>query len=68
MLTYILGITERANKGITNRGRFKVFQIGAKRLQIGPGISIRSKEISNRVRDHKSRHELRIGAKQKVLF
>ena len=62
MLTYILGITKRGNKEITNRGRFQGLQIGARgitnkgslrdfkmeqeKLQTGT-------EISNRGRDQK---------------
>ena len=69
MLVYILGITKRVNKGITNRGQvsgttkrgkrdykqgqLKGFQIGTKRLQIGAGISNRDKKISNQGRDYK---------------
>ena len=30
MLAYVLGITKRANKGITNRGRFYGLQIGVR--------------------------------------
>ena len=39
MLAYILGIT--------NRDSLRDFKIGAKRLQIGTGISSRGKDISN---------------------
>ena len=54
MPAYILGITKRGNKGIANRGSLKdfksvqkdwkleqVFQIGAKRFQIGTEITNR---------------------------
>ena len=52
MLAYILGITKRGNKGITNRGSFRNFksgqndyksgqgfQTGAKRFQMGTAIT-----------------------------
>ena len=36
MLAYILEITKRGNKGITNRGRFRDYKTtGQKGLQIG---------------------------------
>ena len=78
MPAYILGITKRGIKGITNRGRFqglhigaqrdykkgelKGFQIGAKRLQIG------EREIANWGRDFKSGKGLQIGTEQLALM
>ena len=64
MLVYILGITKRGNKGITDLGRFyrlqvratgitnrrslKDFKLRKKRLQIGSVVLNQGKEISNR--------------------
>ena len=46
MLAYLLGITKRGNKGITNRGRFY-------------GLQIRARKITNRgsFRDFKLREK-----------
>ena len=64
MLVYILGITKRGNKGITDLGRLyrlqvratgitnrrslKDFKLRKKRLQIGSVVLNQGKEISNR--------------------
>ena len=79
MLAYILGITKRGNKSITNRDRFQGLQIEARgitnrgslrdfksgeKVQIGAEISNRGKEISSRGRDYKSGQGLQIGSEQ----
>ena len=59
MLTYILGITKRGNKGITNWVKFEGLQIGARgitnwgkkdykprqKFQMGEGITARCRTI-----------------------
>ena len=80
MLAYILGITKRGNKGITNRGRFQGLQIGArgitnrgslrdfksgqKNYKSGQRLQIEAREIINRGWDFKLGHGLQIGAEQ----
>ena len=63
MLAYILGITKRGNKGITNRGRFSGLQIEARGItSMGSLRDFKSGQkrlktrvgISNWARDHKS--------------
>ena len=59
---YFSGLQNGAIKGLQFGASFRDYksgqegcQIGAKRLQIGAGISNRDKEISNRGRGYKSR-------------
>ena len=56
MLAYILGITKRGNKGITNQGRFYGLQIGAR------GITNRG--FKQGQKDYKLGQGFQIGAKR----
>ena len=60
MLAYILGITKRGNKGITNRGRFQGLQIGAS------GITNRGslRNFKSGQKDYELGQGFQIGAKR----
>ena len=62
----VLGITNQGKRDY-KQGQLQGFQIVAKRLQMGAGISIQGKEIRNRGQnDLKSRQGLQIGAENPI--
>ena len=64
MLAYILGITKRGKKGITNRGTFLGLQIGARGI-INRG---RLRDYKLEQRNYKPGQGLQIGAEQTLHF
>ena len=84
MLAYILGITKRGNKRITNRRRFYGLQIGARGFtnrgslrdfklgqrdfKSGQRLQIGAREITNQGRDFKSGQGLQIGAEHHYVM
>ena len=60
MLAYILGITKRGNKGITNRGRFLGLQIGAREITNRGSL----RDFKSGQKDYKSGQGFQTGAKK----
>ena len=60
MLAYLLGITKRGNKGITNRGRFQGLQIRARKITNRGSL----RDFKLRKKDYKSGQRFQIGAKR----
>ena len=60
MLAYLLGITKRGNKGITNRGSFQGLQIRARKIANRGSL----RDFKLRKKDYKSGQRFQIGAKR----
>ena len=60
MLAYILEITRRGNKRITNRGSFEGLQIGARAITNRDSL----RDFKSGQKDYKSKQGFQIGAKR----